>query len=192
MLKRLRQRGSARTGTTGILAECARIQRHRELEAHRLLRIDFDDAPPAVAKLVNPVDGSQLDLSRTPQHESARQLHDALELLPNFALRMGTLDVHGYAMNARHIARCLEHGGSIRASDLRPAIGQKGVDLRIGLDIARLALRRLVDTVVIVTGDSDMVPAFKFARREGLRVCLDHLGAPVKRELKAHVDVVLN
>ena len=31
----------------------------------------------------------------------------------------------------------------------------------------------------------------EFARREGLRVILDHLGSPVKRELKTHVDVVL-
>ena len=52
----------------------------------------------------------------------------------------------------------------------------KGVDLRIGLDIARLSLRRLVDVIVVVTGDSDMVLAFKFARREGVRVYLDHMG----------------
>ncbi len=51
-----------------------------------------------------------------------------------------------------------------------PKIEQKGVDLRIGLDIARLSLRRMVDIIVVVTGDSDMVPAFKFARREGIRV----------------------
>ena len=70
-------------------------------------------------------------------------------------------------------------------------IEQKGVDLRIGLDIARLALRQLVDTLVVVTGDSDMIPAFKFARSEGIRVFLDHLGGPVKRELKAHADLVL-
>lgn len=39
--------------------------------------------------------------------------------------------------------------------------------------------------------DCDMIPAFKFARREGIRVYLDRLGGPVKRELKAHVDLVL-
>jgi uncharacterized LabA/DUF88 family protein len=59
------------------------------------------------------------------------------------------------------------------------------------LDIARLSLRQLVDVIVVVTGDSDMVPAFKFARREGVRVYLDHMGHAVKRELKAHVDQIL-
>ena len=58
---------------------------------------------------------------------------------------------------------------------------QKGVDLRISLDIARLSLRSLVDAVVVVTGDSDLIPAFKFARREGIRVYLDHMGHGVKR-----------
>lgn len=77
------------------------------------------------------------------------------------------------------------------AGDRIPHIEPKGVDLRIGLDIARRALRHHLETIVVVTGDSDLVPAFKFARREGLRVILDHLGAPVRRELEAHVDRVL-
>jgi uncharacterized LabA/DUF88 family protein len=68
---------------------------------------------------------------------------------------------------------------------------QKGVDLRIGLDIATLSLRRIADTAVLVTGDSDLVPAMKFARREGLRVYLQSLGHYVRRELKAHADYLL-
>lgn len=72
-----------------------------------------------------------------------------------------------------------------------PNIQQKGVDLRIGLDIARLALREVVQAIAVVTGDSDLVPAFKFARREGVRVYLDHMGMPVRRELNAHADIVI-
>lgn len=78
-----------------------------------------------------------------------------------------------------------------KAKDFVPDIKQKGVDLRIGLDIARLSLKGLVDVIVIIAGDSDLVPAFKFARREGVRVYLDHLEQNVNRELKAHVDLVL-
>ena len=77
------------------------------------------------------------------------------------------------------------------AQDIVPNVGQKGVDLRIGLDIARLSLREMVDIIVVVTGDSDLVPAFRFARREGIRVYLDHLGHGVRRDLKAHADIVL-
>jgi len=57
---------------------------------------------------------------------------------------------------------------------------------------SRLALLHLVDAVVVVTADHDLVPAFRFARREGLRVYLDHLGATfVHRDLIAHADRVL-
>jgi uncharacterized LabA/DUF88 family protein len=80
---------------------------------------------------------------------------------------------------------------AVAPGDLVPNISQKGVDLRIGLDIARLALRELVRAVVVVTGDSDLVPAFKFARREGVRVFLECLGHGVRRDLRAHVDIVL-
>src|SRR5438132_713020 len=72
-----------------------------------------------------------------------------------------------------------------------PEIRQKGVDLYMGLDIARLSLRRFVDVIVVVSGDSDLVPAFKFARHEGIRVYLDHLGHTTRRELKANTDLIL-
>lgn len=65
------------------------------------------------------------------------------------------------------------------------------MDLRVGLDIARLALRELVGALVVVTGDSDFIPAFKFARREGVRVYLHHMGHNVRRELKVHTDLIM-
>jgi uncharacterized LabA/DUF88 family protein len=78
----------------------------------------------------------------------------------------------------------------VQPGDLVPNVSQKGVDLGIGLDIARLALREMVQAIVVVTGDSDLIPAFKFARREGIRVYLDTLGHGVRRDLKAHADRV--
>lgn len=81
---------------------------------------------------------------------------------------------------------------ALTADDLQPNFQQKGVDLRIGLDIARLSLRGIVDTIVLVAGDSDFIPALKFARREGLRVYLEDVGSRfVKQELRAHSDLVL-
>ena len=74
--------------------------------------------------------------------------------------------------------------------DFIPELVQKGVDMRIGLDIAALALKRLADTVVLA-GDADMIPAMRFARREGLRVGLcTHPG--IRRELSAHADFMLD
>ncbi len=49
-----------------------------------------------------------------------------------------------------------------------------------------------MDIIVVVAGDSDFIPAFKFARREGLRVYMEDLGSRfVKQELRAHADLVL-
>ena len=45
----------------------------------------------------------------------------------------------------------------VNATDLYPNINQKGVDMRIGLDIARIGLKKVAETMVLVTGDSDFV-----------------------------------
>lgn len=63
--------------------------------------------------------------------------------------------------------------------------------MRIGLDCAALALKRQVHAVVLVTGDSDMVPAMKLARREGLRVYLHTMGQPIIRHIKTHADILI-
>lgn len=70
------------------------------------------------------------------------------------------------------------------ALDLR----QKGVDMRIGSDIASITLKRLAKTIVLVAGDSDFVPAAKLARREGLQFILDPLWQQVNDDLYEHID----
>jgi uncharacterized LabA/DUF88 family protein len=69
---------------------------------------------------------------------------------------------------------------------------QKGVDMRIGLDIASMTLKRQVDTIILVTGDSDFVPAAKLARREGVEFLLDPLWQRISDELTEHVDGVIS
>lgn len=60
--------------------------------------------------------------------------------------------------------------------------------MKIGLDIATLAYNKLVDQIVLISGDSDFVPAAKLARREGIDFILDSLFANVKPELSEHID----
>lgn len=118
-------------------------------------------------------------------------LLDTLELTPNFAVRRGEVVAHGWKLGDRAFKNMMRSPRAPAANDIVPDLEQKGVDLRIGLDIARLALCKLVDIIVVATGDSDLVPAFRFARREGVRVFLDHMGHGVRRDLKAHADIVL-
>jgi hypothetical protein len=72
--------------------------------------------------------------------------------------------------------------------DFLPAFRQKAVDMRIGVDIAAIALKRQADTIILVAADADFVPAAKLARREGVRVVLDPLWRSVAPDLFEHID----
>lgn len=67
-------------------------------------------------------------------------------------------------------------------------IDQKGVDMKIGLDIASMAYKHQVDQIILISGDSDFVSAAKLARREGIDFVLDPLGSPIKPDLFEHID----
>ena len=60
--------------------------------------------------------------------------------------------------------------------------------MRIGLDIASITLKRQADVIVLVSGDSDFVPAAILARREGLQFVLDPLWQDVSLDLLEHID----
>lgn len=71
---------------------------------------------------------------------------------------------------------------------VRLDLRQKGVDMRIGLDIASITLKRLASTIILVAGDADFVPAAKLARREGVQFILDPLWQSVANDLFEHID----
>jgi len=73
-------------------------------------------------------------------------------------------------------------------ADVKYEVRQKGVDMRIGLDIASMAFKKQVDQIILVAGDSDFVPAAKLARREGLDFILDPMWASIRDDLHEHID----
>ena len=86
---------------------------------------------------------------------------------------------------------------NITPSDFEADFTQKEVDIKIGLDVAWISSKRIVDRIILVTGDTDFVPAMKFARKEGVQViivCLMGNNARendyLKSELKEHADEV--
>jgi len=143
-----------------------------ELSGASIFRIYFYDAPPFEGKGKNPIDGSIINFSTTAQAGQNQGLLQSLELQPNFAVRRGIVTLTGWKLGKNAIKSLSRQPRQITAKDFVPDMGQKGVDMRIGLDIAWLSLKKIVDSVVLVTGDSDFVPAMKFARREGIRVYL--------------------
>jgi uncharacterized LabA/DUF88 family protein len=176
-----------------VMAEVARIKATPELAPLQLYRVFYHTAEPLTGTTTHPLDKSAIDFGVTPAFRQNTQLIDRLENQPNMAVRRGTLVHQGWQLTDRAVKQLVNGTkAQVDPADVVPKIQQKGVDMRIGLDIASLALKQLVSTIVLVTGDSDLVPAMRFARREGLRVYLDTLSnLGVRPELKLHADIVL-
>lgn len=164
------------------------------LRPYGLYRAFYYDADPHDGKAQNPISRQAIDFASTDVANRHRALLHELELVPDFAVRRGETLFRGWKLGEASL-RAIQADPAVPVTDRSfvPNIVQKGVDMRIGLDVAALALKRLVDAVALVTGDADMVPALRFARREGLRTYLHTMGfAGVRRALKAHADVVLS
>ena len=174
-----------------IVALVGATMKKPRLADAQLFRVYYYDAVPFEGRTKNPVDGSPLDFSTTPQARLNRQLIDTLEMKPDFAVRRGEIIHTGWKLGHAALRSLSKNPRAVTAQDFVPDMGQKGVDIKIGLDIARIAVKRIVDIIVLVTGDSDFVPVMKFARTEGIKVYLEALGHGVRRELKAHADFVL-
>lgn len=166
---------------------------HRRVH-HELYRIFFYDCPPLLKKAHLPKTRSAIDFSKTPQSSFRLALHEELKKQRKVALRLGhLLDRTEWRLREGRLKQLLD--GSLEFKDLvdddfEYATLQKGVDMRIGLDIASLSIRGQVDQIVLVAGDSDFVPAAKLARREGVDFILDPLWSNVHSSLYEHVDGV--
>lgn len=64
--------------------------------------------------------------------------------------------------------------------------------MKIGVDIASLAYKHQVDRIVLISGDSDFVPAAKLARREGIDFVLDAMHQPINPDLSEHIDGLIS
>jgi hypothetical protein len=68
---------------------------------------------------------------------------------------------------------------------------QKEVDMLMGLDIAWIAAQKMVDKIVLLTGDADMIPAMNFAREHGMLVFVAKFGYYLSDKLREHADAVV-
>lgn len=157
-----------------------------------LYRILVYDCQPLDKKVHHPVTGRSIDFRKTSAYAFRMALHHELVCLRKVALRFGELhDGRQWLLRAEPTRRLLKREISVAdltENDVVYDTSQKGVDVKFGIDIASLAYKRLVDKVVLITGDADFVPAAKLARREGLDVVLDPLWNHITPSLHEHVD----
>jgi uncharacterized LabA/DUF88 family protein len=84
-----------------------------------------------------------------------------------FAVRRGVLKFRGWKPKKIPLA-----GAPLTDADFKPDFEQKGVDMRIGLDMATFSETKSVDRLILVSGDTDCVPAMKYARKAGIQIVL--------------------
>jgi uncharacterized LabA/DUF88 family protein len=162
-------------------------------EHPQLYRIFFYDCPPLSKKVHQPVSKQSLDLASTPQAIFRNTVHERLRHVRKVALRLGRLnDSFDWKLTPDAIKRLTKTPEAFVVTDNDFALNvvQKGVDMRLGLDVASLAYKRQVDQIVLVAGDADFVPAAKLARREGIDVVIDPMWGQPARDLVEHCDGV--
>jgi len=157
-----------------------------------LYRSFFYDAKPYLGKEHRPISGAPVDYSRSSAARFRLDLHDRLRRMSHMAVRLGEVRrERGWILKEATQKRLLRRQitlDDLTDEDFSFGLRQKAVDMRIGTDIASLTLKRQVDTIVLVAGDADFVPASKLARREGVKIVLDPLWRSVAPALFEHID----
>lgn len=164
-----------------------------EREGARLYRVFYYDCPPVSKIVYHPFLKRQINLSKTEDYKWANDFFNELKHQRKFALRLGRLAEEQAKFvvkpdSFRKILNGSKNMEELTESDFMLSVTQKGVDMRIGIDIASLAFKKQVDQIVLISGDSDFVPAAKHARREGIDFILDPMRSPIKDDLFEHID----
>lgn len=181
-----------------LVRYCSRhLHRNNEEEKCSLYRIFYYDCPPSEKVIYHPLSQRSVYLKGTPLYSWTKDFHSALASKRKVALRMGELleSTAGYSLSSDAVKKLCRK--EITVDDLTEAdfyldIQQKGVDMKIGLDIASIAYKQLVDRIVLIAGDSDFVPAAKHARREGIDFILDPMWHTIKPSLNLHIDGLIS
>lgn len=181
-------------GMTGAqVADYLYTMAHKHVGSkNALYRIFYYDCVPLGKKAHNPITKKPIDFSKSSEYTFRMELIEALKQKRKVALRLGTLkDNNNWMIRPSHVKDLLSGKkliSDLTEDDVYLDIRQKGIDMKIGVDIASMSLKRFVDTIVLFSGDSDFVPAAKLARREGIDFILDPMNANVEPQLNEHID----
>jgi uncharacterized LabA/DUF88 family protein len=163
------------------------VQKHSYLH-----KIFYYDCLPFDKKIHNPVTKKVLDFKKTPQYKFRIDLFEELKRIRKLALRSGVIkDSGNWSLRKGMVSDFIDGKvkvEDITANDVFYDLRQKGIDMKIGVDIASLALKKFVNQIVLISGDADFVPASKLVRREGIDFILDPMWNPIDDSLFEHID----
>ena len=166
---------------------------HEHHVDHDLYRIFYYDCKPCSKKIFHPLKNRTVDFAKTPHYAWMNQFLKELTKKRKVALRLGNIDEGSatYVLTERATKDLVlkrRSADDLTENDFSTSIKQKGVDMKIGMDIASMAYKKQVDQIVLIAGDADFVPAAQLARREGIDFVLDPLGHGIKDDLFEHID----
>jgi uncharacterized LabA/DUF88 family protein len=149
------------------------------VQDEEVFRVLYYDCAPYAGTVKLPVSGTPYTFS------GSDKWLEELACKDQFAVRRGVLKFRGYKPKRTPV----NPAGPLTDADFNPDFEQKGVDMRLGLDIAAYSSNRAVDRIILVTNDTDCVPAMKYGRKSGLQVIIVELpnGRPAT-ELVMHSD----
>ena len=165
-------------------------------ENYDLYRIFYYDCLPYDKKQHNPLTKKAIDFSKTTQYKFQIDFFAELKKKRKVALRLGVLEDRKRWIIKPQITKDLLNKkikiDELEEDDVLFDFIQKRVDIKIGLDIASMALKKQVQQIILISGDSDFVPAAKLARREGIDFILDPMWNPIKPHLFEHIDGLIS
>lgn len=157
-----------------------------------LYKIFYYDCYPVTNVVSYPISGLPLNFSKNPLVEFRNALFYELKRTRKVVMRFGHLkENYGWLLKpsvTKEVLKGKKTIKSLKDEDFYYDLKQKGVDMKIGLDVASLAYKKLVDQIILVAGDSDFVPAAKIAREEGIDFILDPMWQHIDDTLFEHID----
>lgn len=158
-----------------------------------LYRIFYYDCPPVQSTVYHPLLKQNINFGKLETYTWTLDFFNALKTKRKVALRMGKLsDVKPHFMldpdKVKKLCASSITVDDLSEKDFRISFMQKGVDMRMGIDISSLAYEGIVNQIILISGDSDFVPAAKAARRKGIDSILDPMGNSISSDLMEHID----
>lgn len=186
-----------RLGHAGVTADVMYRNALLALNAaeEELYRLFYYDCPPYHGKETNPISKAMFDFSTQAKYNARSRFLNEMAAKDFVAMRLGVVRPGGWTLTERWVNKTLNSSLPMhppQAQDVYFNMEQKGVDMRLGIDVATLALKQQVERIIVISGDTDMIPAIKLARREGVQVALVALqnGAGVNKHLIEDSDLV--
>lgn len=149
-------------------------------KTEELVRVLYYDCRPFQGETPMPVSG---ELS---QFKSGGGWLDELASRDYFTVRTGLLKFRGWKPKQLPLP-----SSGLSDQDFRPDFEQKGLDLRIGLDLMRLVESQACERLILVTADTDLVPAMQLTRQTSTQlVGVDFPNSPLHGEILSYFDLV--